>query len=211
MLRNSTPVAWSVGLLAIACSVACSGPKPSVELEAELRRMQESEHVFIGFRDYPTQVLNWLPMDGRMDGGTRQVKLTPAELDSIRPGSDSAFIVDKGRQSLASPNGRWAVRQQEENVIIEERGQGIVKTIVQSNKVIGKMHWSPDSTFVMYVERASKWDPTALRMLDNVVYVTVYRCRDGQRAHLKRFGEGAAAAPWEWLHVPPGLLQASGR
>lgn len=75
------------------------------------------------------------------------------------------------------------------------------------NRVLGNVHWSPDSRFLMYVERASRWNPIAIRALDNIVYVTVYRCRDGQKAYLKWFGEGAAAAPWEWLQIPPELMR----
>lgn len=201
----------SACLLGIAISMACSVPKASPELEAELKKMQETDHVFIGFRDYPSNVLNWIPIDGRMDGGARQVRLTATELDGIHSADYSGSVVDKDRRSLVSPNGQWVLREQANAVIVEERGQGVIKPIARSDRVIGKMHWSHDSRFVMYVERASKWDPTALRVFDNVVYVTVYHCRDGQKAYLKWFGEGLSAAPWEWLRVPPGLLQAGAR
>src|SRR5258705_4062779 len=167
-----------LGLCVLA--TGCSAPKPSTEIEADLRRLQESHSTYIGFIDHQTLALDWISLDGRLDGGTRQLKLTEAELGRISAARDHASF-DVGGQTLTSPNGQWVLRQHEGDLIVEELEQGNRRSIAQINHIVGKVHWSPDSTLVMYVERASRWDPTALRALDNVVYVTVYRCRDAQK------------------------------
>ena len=109
--------------------------------------------------------------------------------------------------SLSSPNGKLVVRSRGGELILD--GLGPQQTVARTGRVVGRVHWSPDSAFLMFLERAEKWDPMALRVLDNVVYVTVYRCRDGRKGYLRAFGEGAAAAPWAWLRIPSELL--SGR
>lgn len=203
MLVRTSWLIFSSCVLVTGCSV----PAPSADLMADLRRMQESEHLYLGYIDERRELLNLIELNGQRHGGTYQVKVPGTDLGKVHADSFHASFFDAEGRSLMSPNGKRVVREQRGDLILEEVGQGTQRTIAGIDRVLGRVHWSPDSELLMYLERASRWDPTALRALDNVVYVTVYRCRDGHKGHLKWFGEGAAAAPWEWLRIPPGLLR----
>ena len=194
-------IVLSIGVLSIGCS---AGPS-AVELLADLREMQQRQHVYIGFVDEPQGHVNLVEPNENVNGGTQQVKLPRERLQAIRADSSHASFRRDESRSLPSPNGKLIVRSRGGEPVLDIPG-GKHQAVARTANVVGSVHWSPDSAFLMYLERAPKWDPMALRILDNVVYVTVYRCRDGRKGHLRAFGEGAASAPWEWLRIPPELL-----
>jgi hypothetical protein len=194
-------------ITALACLLlmACSMPMPSDDLLEHLRRIRAVSHIHIGHVDQVDAVVTVLGLSGQRDG--HRYKIRRSDLNRIRSDTAHASFWHADVKVLMSPDGKWMVTEQKGDLIVQDVGRASVRTLALSDRVLGQVHWSPDSSFLMFVERAPRWDPRALRELDNIVYITVYRCRDGQRGNLQWYGEGAAGASWEWLEIPPGILE----
>ena len=106
-----------------------------------------------------------------------------------------------------SPDSKWITYRTPGNkFILADTNGKIERTLLDGKEIVTGLSWSPDSQFLMYVEKAGAWEggDCARNMADGR-NVMVYRLRDGQRGEVFQVCDGFPYQQLDWLRVPSNL------
>lgn len=122
--------------------------------------------------------------------------------DANRP----ARIPD-GTDAQQSPDGKWITYRTRDNKFVLADPKGVIqKTLFDGDKILTSLYWSPESEYLMYVEKAGTWEtgPCARNLADGRD-IMVYRVRDGQKGRVYQVCEGYPYTRFGWLRVPSDI------
>lgn len=91
-----------------------------------------------------------------------------------------------------SPDGKWITyRTAKDRIVLAFPTGTVQRTLLEGKNVLTGLSWSPDSQFLMYVQKPGAWEygPCA-RYLADGRDVTVYRLRDGEKGGVFQVCDG---------------------
>lgn len=193
MRASSTASRFVVGTAVCLSGAGCGVPNPPADILKGLAEMEREQHVVIA-RVYEG---NAYTVAARPGQPVRVVQLPPGSRSTEvpAPGAD-------GRQPdrpIPAPDGSAQVRPDGDRVWLDARGATL--SIVDTARLVGGVHWSPDSKYVLFVEKAGRFDPVGLPSLDDMVYLTVVRAADGSKAYLHAFSQGYPTWMFRWMSL----------
>jgi WD40 repeat protein len=106
-----------------------------------------------------------------------------------------------------SPDGRWITfRTDQGKFVLADRGGKVQRELLDSKNILTGLSWSPDSKFLMYVEKAGAWErgPCASNLADGRD-VMVYRLRDAQKGKVFQVCDGFPFQQLDWVRVPASV------
>ncbi len=96
-----------------------------------------------------------------------------------------------GAGAQQSPDGKWITYRTSENkFVLTDSAGSVQQTLLAGDKILTALYWSPDSEYLMYVEKSGKWDTSCLRYMEDGRDVMVYRLRDGQQGRVLQVCQG---------------------
>lgn len=202
-----------IKLLIVMClglTSSCSKSAPSKDMLEELTNKERKEGLSIGWMD--GQKLEIIVFG--VNPGTKQFtvpaqdasKLTEEYKDANRPTE-----IPDGTDAQRSPDGKWITYRTRDNkfALADSKGE-IQRTLFDGDKVLTPLYWSPQSEYLMYVEKAGTWEkgPCARNLADGR-NVMVYRVRDGQKGRVYQVCDGYPYTRFGWLRIPSNLRGAA--
>ena len=97
-----------------------------------------------------------------------------------------------------SPDGKWITyKSQKDRFVIADATGKVQRTLLDNKHVLTMLHWSPNSEYLMYVEKSGA---DGSLNCPNAKDVVAYRLRDGQTASVFQVCEA----------IPSGCFAGSG-
>lgn len=189
-------------MLAVTLVAGCNKPAPPAELLRELVRKQRQDRIAIGRLD--DVQLEFIVFGDQPE--MRAVDLTKEQAGMLQEVQQSRPVANAGvSDAQRSPDGKWLTFRTRENMFVLVDAAGSVqRTLFAGDTTLSPPRWSPDSEYLMYIEKSWKWETTGCRVADGKD-VMVYRVRDGQFGRVFQVCKGYPYTNLFWLHLPPSI------
>ena len=187
--------------------VACSQTPLPGDLLNELRGIEQRDRIAIGWV-YQQHELDVILMGGKPE--MRRYSITADEAQKVVVSHEQPARISDGTEALRSPDGRWITYRSRNNklVLADPNGQ-VQRTLLDGRQALTPLRWSPDSKYLMYVQKGGVWVTPSLSWVlscgDDVIYVMVYRVRDGRNGSVFEGCQGYPYWEMQWIRVPANL------
>ena len=102
-----------------------------------------------------------------------------------------------------SPDGKWITyRTQKDQFVLADTTGTVQRVLLGSKRVLTMLHWSPNSEYLMYVEKSRA---SGSLNCPNAKDVVAYRLRDGQSAPVFQVCEGYPFWVLRWVQLPSNV------
>ena len=115
--------------------------------------------------------------------------------------------IPDGKDAQRSPDGKWITFRTRDNKFVLADSKGAIqRRLFDGDKVLTPLYWSPQSEYLMYVEKSGAWEngSCALNLADGRD-VMVYRVHDGQKSRVYQVCDGYPYTRFGWLRIPSDL------
>lgn len=196
----------SIILVFLGLIFSCSKPAPSNNMLNELVNKEHTDGLSIGWID--GQELEVIVFGAKPDrkrftvSAEEASKLAKEYKDANRPAD-----IPNGKDAQRSPDGKWITYRTRDNKFVLADSQGVIqKMLFDGNAVLTPLYWSPQSNYLMYVEKAGTWalGPCARDLADGRD-IMVYRIRDGEKGRVYQVCEGYPYTRLGWLRIPSDI------
>jgi Tol biopolymer transport system component len=114
--------------------------------------------------------------------------------------------IAQGTLATWSPNGKWITyRTPAGKFVLADTTGKIQRDLLDSKNILTGLSWSPDSEFLMYVEKAGAWGGPCARNFAEGRDVMVYRLRDAQKGKVFQVCDGFPYQQLDWIRVPSAI------
>jgi hypothetical protein len=170
------------------------------DMLAELSRIEQKDRFAIGWV-YHEHELNVIVLGGRPK--MQKYAITTDERQKTVVSHEEPAKVIDGTEALRSPDGRWITYRSRGNKFVLANANGQVqRTLLDGQRVLTPLRWSPDSNYLLYVQKGGIWDTAALRCGDDVFYVMVCRVSDGLTSSVLQLCQGYPYWELQWIQLP---------
>jgi hypothetical protein len=192
-------------VLVLVSLLGCNKSAPPKDVLAELVQKQHQEHMSIGWID--GQKLELLVFGTKPN--LRDYTLSAEEAQRLTTEArkrEKPLQIEGGSDAQRAPDGKWITYRTAENKFVLADSAGKVqRTLLAGDKILTALYWSPNSEYLMYVEKSGKWDTGCLRYGEDGRDLVVYRLRDGQQGRVFQVCQGYPYTRFGWLRVPANL------
>lgn len=114
--------------------------------------------------------------------------------------------IGSGTDAQLSPDGsRMTYRTSGNKFVLADSRGTILKTLLDGQKILTPLYWSPQSEYLLYVEKAGTWESGfCSKNLADGRDIMVYRMRDGEKGIVYQVCDGFPYGKIGWLRLPPG-------
>lgn len=190
-------------LFVLSFFLSCSVKELPSDLFDDLSEMEEKERITVGWI-YQDRELTLIVYRSKPE---IQVCLIPANVErSILVENFKPIRIDNGTDAMQSPNGLWITyRTRDDELVLADANGKIQRTLFQGNRVVTPLYWSPNSRYLMYVEKGGVFDLAGLQNMSDAFYVMIYRLRDGERGPINVSWSGYPHWNFRWIRIPETL------
>jgi hypothetical protein len=186
-------------------TIGCNKSALPKDLLDELSQKGHQDHLAIGWVD--GQKLEVVAFAAKPQ--LRDYVLSPEQAQEISTESqvrEKPIEVAEGSDAQRSPDGKWITYRTLDNKFVLTDSLGKLKRpLFGGDKILTSVYWSPDSEYLMYVQKSGKFDVGCLRYMDDGRDIVIYRLRDGHQGRIYQTCQGYPVNRFGWLTVPPKL------
>ena len=192
-----------VAVTSIVFMVACSQSPLPGDLLNEMRGIGRKDRIAIGWL-YQQHELNVIVLGEKPE--MRRYSIATDEAQKIMVPREQPAKISDGTDAFRSPDGRWITyRSKDDTFVLADANGRLQRTLISGRRVLTPLQWSPDSKYLLYVQKGGAWDTAALRCGDDVFYVMVYRLSDGRNGSVLQGCQGYPYWELQWIRVPANL------
>jgi len=102
-----------------------------------------------------------------------------------------------------SPDGKWLTYRKDDKFVLANRDSRTTRTLFGADDALTPPYWSPDSNYLMYVEKAGAWElGECAKYISDGRDVIVYRVSDGTKGFIYEVCDGYPYTALDWLILP---------
>jgi hypothetical protein len=195
-----------VTLCLLALAYSCSKPAPPKDMLDELMQKEHTDRLSIGWVD--GQKLEVIVFGSKPD--LRQFTISAQDANKLKEEysrRNRPAEISEGTDAQLSPDDKWMTyRTRDNKFVLADSNRRVDRALFDGSGVLTPLYWSPQSEYLMYVEKAGAWETGfCARNLADGRDIMVYRVHDGQKGRVYQVCDGYPYARFGWLRTPINL------